>query len=125
MIAVRNTHWYHCHCRIHANSYDGGETFNPEDIFFDEVLLDPNVCGAMILHGGNLYFANANTKDKRENMTLRWSLDLGASWPGLLQIYPGPSAYPCLSSIDYNHIGLLYEKNNYEQISFVKIRLNP
>ncbi|XP_072033996.1 sialidase-1-like [Amphiura filiformis] len=124
-IAVRNTHWFHCHCRIHAYSYDGAETFKPEDLFLDEVLLDPNVCGAMILHGGNLYFANAFHIDKRVNMTVRWSLDLGDTWPGTLPIYPGSSAYPCLTSIDYNHIGLVYEKNDYKEISFVKIRLNP
>ena len=98
---------------------------NSEDIYLDEELLDPNVCGSLLLQGKTMYFANAFHLNKRVNMTLRWSADYGATWPGELQIYPGASAYPCLTSIDDNHVGLVYEKNNYKEISFVKVRLNP
>ena len=110
---------------MRAYSYDGAKTFQYEDIFFNEDLQDPNVCGAMIFHGGNIYFATANSFDKRVNMTVRWNMDNGNTWPGLLLVYLGPSAYPCLTSIDYNHIGLVYEKDDYKEISFVKVRLNP
>ena len=79
LTAIRNTHWYHCHCRMRSYSYDGAETFQYEDIFFNEDLQDPNVCGAIIFHGGNLWIHMA----------------------GIVTVYLGPSAYPCF---DFNRL---------------------
>lgn len=68
-----------------------------------------------------------------ENLTLRWSLNNGESWKNkTVQIWPGPSCYSCITSMDTGfiqdkkYIYVIYEKgqkNCDETISFVKIRL--
>ena len=57
-------------------------------------------------------------------MTLRWSTDYGMTWAGSMNVYTGGSEYSCLAPIDFNHIGLLYERDSYKEIAFAKIRLD-
>lgn len=59
-----------------------------------------------------LLFSNPNTKTGRFNMTIKVSFDDGKSWPEehWLLLDEGRSyGYSCLTSIDENTIGILYE----------------
>lgn len=73
-------------------------------------------------------FANPATGG-RNGMTLRISADGGITWPVSRLVYSGASAYSSLCILPDNSIGLLYEKDGYQHITFVRIEedwlLNP
>ncbi len=78
-----------------------------------------------------LLYSNPNTKKGRHHMTLKVSLDDGKTWPEKYWklLDEGNSAgYSCLSSIDENTIGILYEGSQahmtFESLPLEEI-LNP
>lgn len=91
---------------------------------FDPTLIDPPCQGSVLVYNGFTFFSNPANSSQRVNMTLRWSSDYGMTWDGSMIVYAGGSEYSCLAPIDINHIGLLYEKDGYKEISFAKIRLD-
>ncbi|MCX6361980.1 MAG: sialidase family protein [Armatimonadetes bacterium] len=106
-----------------AISRDGGATWTEQRIVPE--LVDP-ICQASLrrltwpAHGkpGVLLFSNA-ASTRRERMTVRASLDDGATWPVARLISPLPAAYSCLAALPDGRIGLLYEtgeKGPYERI---------
>ena len=119
--------------RAIATSTDGGITFSK--VSHDPVLVEP-ICQASFLrytlrskHGRNrLLFSNpahAKRGDRRD-MTIRLSYDEGRSWPVSKLLYPGPSAYSCLTILPDGNIACLYEagqKNPYEKIIFTSFTL--
>lgn len=133
LINVRNQNSYHCKCRIVVRSRDYGETLPVEDLSFDYELRDPAVAAGAVQKGGVLFFTNPSNEQQRINMTLRWSLNGGYAWEKkAVQIWPGPSGYSCMTSIDSNapddekHIFVIFEKGfkiSDETISFVKVHL--
>jgi sialidase-1 len=59
-----------------------------------------------------LFFSNPNSKYKRHKQTIKASFDDGLSWPEKywIELDEGRGAgYSCLTSIDENTIGILYE----------------
>lgn len=63
-------------------------------------------------HGQVLFFSNPNSTSNRAHMTIKASLDQGNSWKEAhqLELYePGGFGYSCLTTIDDEHIGILYE----------------
>ncbi|XP_033119790.1 sialidase-1-like [Anneissia japonica] len=124
LVNARNTHFYHCRCRMHGMSFDGGITFPVTSTKLVPELIEPSVCGSILLHGGTLFFSNPASTSGRFNMTVKWSNDMGESWPGQLPIYLGSSEYSCLSNVDDDHIGLAYEKSDYKLVEFVKIKVH-
>ncbi len=91
----------------------------------DEALIDPS-CNASILNynrdGKNiLIFANAAHTTERENMTVRLSYDNGSTWSASRIIYPGASAYSTMTVLENGEIGLVFEKDNYEENVFVRM----
>ncbi|XP_066293673.1 sialidase-1-like isoform X1 [Branchiostoma lanceolatum] len=132
VVNARNQYLYHCHCRIIMRSYDGGETFPLEHLYFDETLIDPAVAAGVYYHNGVMYFSNTASEVHRSNLMLRWSYDNGTTWPGALPIWAKPAAYSTLMMLptndvdDQQHLYLLYEKgekSSAESISLVKISL--
>lgn len=128
-----------CDCRAHAASMDGGKTWS--GLAWDPVLVEP-VCSAGLLGAGEdrgLYFSNPASKLHRVNMTMRWSHDGGETWPGLQQIWAGPSAYSTLVGVrpptagavslkgalaPMTSIGIVFERGisgTYERITFAQI----
>lgn len=94
-----------------------------------KALPEPVCCAGFIAHGaGNLLvFSNPpNLKNKggRTRMTMKFSLDDGETWPERyhLLLDSGMSAYSCLTSVDKDTIGILYEGSR-ARICFQKIRL--
>ncbi|XP_022088173.1 sialidase-1-like [Acanthaster planci] len=120
---VRNERRYHCSCRIVMSSDDGANTIPVETIRFNPTLIDPVCAGSILLHGSRLYFTNPANEAHRQNLTLRWSADWGDSWVGALVVDPGTSEYSCLTAIDDNHVGIVYEQG-LAGVWFIKVKLN-
>ncbi len=106
-----------------ARSTDGGQTWIDQK--HDPVLIEP-ICQASLRRvawaadgqPGLILFSNPASR-RRENLTVRGSLDEGQTWPFQQSIEPGPSAYSCLATLPDHKIGVLYEsglRSPYETI---------
>lgn len=97
----------------------------------EPVLIDPSCNGSIIRYtsikeGYNknrLLFANAKMEKGRKNMTVRISYDEGTTWSEGKTIYPGSSAYSCLTILKNGDIGLFFEKDEYTENPFVSFSL--
>ena len=72
-----------------------------------------------------LLFCNPESCHKRNNMTLKVSFDDGKTWPSthkiLLDEWDG-FGYSCITSVDEETIGILYESSQ-AQLVFQQIKL--
>jgi sialidase-1 len=117
--------------RIVSYSSDGGATW--DTTYFDHNLIDP-VCQGSILSVGIrkgkniLAFCNPADTKNRNNLTLRISYDEGKTWIKNIPVHKSQSepkqnfaysAYSDLVKLDDNHIGILYEKDNYSTITYI------
>lgn len=71
-----------------------------------------------------LLFSNPADTSKRQNLTIRASLDDGTSWPAETVLHPGPSAYSDLVVLAPGKAACLYERGTsspYESIVFQEI----
>jgi sialidase-1 len=115
--------------RAVAVTHDLGQTWetHPTSNFS---LREPNCMASLIsteilVNGSKkhvLFFSNPNNKFERTNMTIKASLDDGLTWPELYQIElneTGGYGYSCMSMVDENTIGILYE--GVKDIYFQKI----
>lgn len=72
-----------------------------------------------------LFFSNPDNKSERTNMTIKASLDEGATWPEEHQMElfaPAGYGYSCLTMIDDSHLGILYE--GVKELYFQKIKVD-
>ncbi len=70
-----------------------------------------------------LFFSNPNNKHQRTNMTIKASLDDGMTWPFALELNEaGGFGYSCLSRIDDETIGILYE--GAKELYFQKVAVS-
>lgn len=73
-----------------------------------------------------LLFANPNNYGKRDKLTLKVSFDEGMTWPEehwiLFDQYRS-AGYSCITSIDENSIGILYESSQSD-LAFIKINIS-
>ena len=109
------------HLRGIALSSDGGESWG--SLQYDETLIDPMCQGSIINTEQGLVFSNPATQEPfpRDHMTVRLSLDEGATWPIGREIDAGPSAYSALAELPDGRFGLLWESGElypYETIRF-------
>lgn len=116
--------------RIISRSFDGGKSW--KETFSDPNLPDPVNQGAVLSwkKGKNFILAhiNAADADNRDNLTLKLSKDQGKTWYFQQQIAKAPAgysgayaAYSDIVKIGKHKIGVLYEKNNYEDIVFTQV----
>jgi len=96
----------------------------------NSALPEPNCMGSLIAADARvdgitrrvLFFSNPDDKSDRIRMTVKASTDEGITWPGnrLIELY-GPSGYgySCMTMVDENHIGILYE--GVKELYFQKI----
>lgn len=109
-------------------SLDDGKTWNSRS---EPALIDPGCNGSIIRYTAvndgykknRLLFANAKKEDCRENMTVRLSYDEGKTWTEGRTIYSGGAAYSSLTVLENGEIGLLFEKEDYDEIVFVRFSL--
>lgn len=119
--------------RIVGISSDGGESWS--ETYFDPQLPDP-VCEGSILTIGSwkgkniLAFSNAADVKRRDQLTLRISFDDGKTWPTAILIAKGATeeeakhdfaAYSDLVMVNKKTVGIIYERNDYQQIVFSAI----
>jgi len=120
--------------RIIGLSDDGSATW--KETYFDPQLPDP-ICQGSILpiaqkkKAFTLAFSNAADTKNRDNLTIRISKDDGRTWPISIPIDNGASAgespkdftaYSDLVLLDSKHLGIVYERKDYSQIVFKKIK---
>jgi sialidase-1 len=113
------------HRRKVSTSTDAGDTWSlPRD---DPGLVEP-VCQASLRaarwQGRDvLVFSNPAHAERRENLTLRMSVDRGRSWPHRRTLHAGPAAYSCLAAMPDGGLAILYEagrESPYETIVFAR-----
>lgn len=113
--------------RFVANSSDGGLTWT--NMRRDPVLVEPTCQGSLLsaeMNGGHQLFFSNPASTRREKMTVRQSLNDGASWTKKVEVYSGPSAYSDLIQISDEAVGILFEggkSSPYIGISFEIIPL--
>lgn len=71
-----------------------------------------------------LLFSNANAPRHRVNLSIRHSRDNGTTWSAAKTVYPGSAAYSVLAPLDEDTVGLLFEKDEYNEIVFVRLGLD-
>ncbi len=114
-------------------THDLGETWK-EHPSSNSALIEPVCMASIHRHNyrddeGNqkslLLFSNPNSKNSRIKQTIKVSFDEGESWPEKywIELDEGKGAgYSCLSSIDINTIGILYE-GSQAHMTFQKLKL--
>lgn len=102
-------------------SRDMGRSWEPHPS--DGSLTEP-VCMASIIKAGNLLlFSNPSDSNDRRNMTIQISEDGGLNWTRKLLLDEGYSwGYSCLTMIDKDTVGILYESSQ-AHITFQAVKL--
>lgn len=122
-------------CRKTAFSSDGGVSWTALQDIPD--LVEPE-CQASIIalptntnatnqsrnNATTLLYCGPNNPLHRVNGELKVSNDLGQSWQKLATIYPGSFGYSSIGQLNDKHIGVLFERDEYQAISFVKCVLD-
>lgn len=109
--------------RLTGRSFDGGITiveFGP-----DYSLPDPSDNGSLAtLRNGDLICTHNLDSSLRMNTVLRRSRDGGISWPESYVLEKGSSAYSTACELKDGSIGILFERNAYVEMVFMKIKTN-
>lgn len=97
----------------------------------NKALIEPTCMASLISrqHNGSqlLLFSNPNTKTSRTHMTIKSSLDNGATWPEQRQVLLDQrgGAYSSLANVDANTVGILYESSQamllYQRLTISEI----
>ncbi|OKJ04023.1 neuramidase [Streptomyces sp. CB01249] len=111
--------------RTVAYSSDGGVTYTP--FVQDTQLPDPANNGSIMRYAPDaaasdpqsswLLFSNTEATS-RKNLTVKMSCDNGKTWPIRKVVDPGAAAYSTLTRLPDGRLGLLYERGNYEHITY-------
>ncbi len=114
--------------RILAYSSDGGTTWEEE--YFEPQLPDPVCQGSLLALGtenGKTWLAHSNASDPkdRNHLTVKISMDEGRTWNRSIPIDSTSdstktswTAYSDLVLLDPDTLGILYERDNYQEIVF-------
>jgi sialidase-1 len=109
--------------RIVGRSLDGGKTLsslNP-----DLALIDPSDNGSLcVLKNGDVICTHNHDPDLRRNTVMKKSTDGGKTWTSGICIYADSSAYSTACELADGNIGVLYERNAYQEIVFAKFSKN-
>ena len=114
------------HRRLWAISTDGGESWselqNAPDLMDPQChasicAVDPGDAQHQLLYCGPLHAS------RRKNGCLMRSFDRGKSWRKVLTVYKDFFAYSDLAQIDAQSVAILFERDQYERVSYRSIRL--
>jgi sialidase-1 len=118
--------------RIVSYSKDGGETWDTS--YFDPQLPDPVCHGSILMIEQKdkkplLVFCNDADSTYRNHLTLRVSMDEGKTWTSTFPVEAGTdngidhTAYSDVIDLGNERVGVLYERNDYKEISFKVISI--
>lgn len=123
LLTTRTTLTY----RAAALSVDGGSTFGPMYPVFNETACEGSVASLPEFPGGPLLvMSSAFDVSSRANMTLHTSSDNGRTWVPAVNVYAGYAAYSSLVNLGTTQgdsVGLLFERDNYEKISYAAVQV--
>ena len=120
--------------RAIATTSDLGETWTEHETS-SNALIEPVCMASIHKHEfkdnlGNkknvLFYSNPNSKYARNKQTIKVSFDDGLTWPSIfwIELDEGRAAgYSCITSIDKNTIGILYE-GSQAQMTFQKVDIS-
>lgn len=108
-----------------ATSDDSGLTWSA--VAHDSTLIEPVCQASLIRHSwpsnhepGALVFSNPAAKE-RHHLTVRISFDEGKTWPTEKLLYPESAAYSSLVALPNGDIGILYERDSYQRLTFSRL----
>lgn len=105
--------------RIVGRSLDGGRTLS--SLKPDLALVDPSDNGSLfVLKNGDVICTHNHDSDLRRNTVIKRSIDGGNTWPTAICIEADSSAYSTACELSDGLIGVLYERNAYQEIVFAK-----
>jgi sialidase-1 len=105
-----------------AYSEDGGQTWS--ELVDEKQLLEPECQGSFIRYDDKtLLFCNPRHRTRRVRGTIYASLDDGLTWPHRRTIYKEGFAYSSMVSLPDGKIGVLFERDGYNTISFMQVNL--
>lgn len=112
--------------RLLATSTDGGQTYSQPVANAD--LPDPSDNGSIIRYAPNapanspqsqwLLESNNDSSSTRGNLVVKLSCDDGQTWPVTRVVEPGSAGYSTLTNLPGGGFGLLYERNNYTEMTY-------
>ncbi|WP_409061481.1 exo-alpha-sialidase [Streptomyces sp. SYP-A7185] len=117
--------------RTIAYSTDGGVTYTP--FTQDKQLTDPANNASIIRYNAEapashpqsswLLFSNTEDAAARRNLTVKMSCDNGRTWPIKKVVDPGSAAYSTLTKLPNGRVGLLYERGDYDHLTYASFDL--
>lgn len=117
--------------RTVAYSTDGGATYTP--FAPDPQLPDPANNASIIRYAPDappsdprskwLLFSNTEDTGARRNLTVKMSCDDGVTWPVKKVVDPGAAAYSTLTRLPDGRVGLLYERGDYQHMTYASFGL--
>ena len=109
--------------RISGRSIDGGVSLTVLEP--DLALPDPSDNGSLaVLSSGDVICTHNHDPDLRRNTVIKRSTDAGRTWTSGICIEADSSAYSTACELVDGDIGVLYERNAYQEIVFVKFSKN-
>ena len=109
--------------RISGRSIDGGVSLTVLEP--DLALPDPSDNGSLsVLSNGDVICTHNHDSDLRRNTVMKRSTDSGKTWSSGICIEANSSAYSTACELADGNIGVLYERNAYQEIVFAKYSLN-
>lgn len=108
--------------RIAGRSTDGGKTLS--ELAPDIALPDPSDNGSLLaLKNGDVLCSHNHDNNLRTNTVIKRSVDNGHTWRSAVTLEKGSSAYSTTCELVDGSIGVLFERNAYQEIVFMKISL--
>lgn len=105
--------------RISGRSIDGGVSLT--ELELDLALPDPSDNGSLtVLSNGDVICTHNHDPDLRRNTVIKRSTDGGKIWSSGICIEADSSAYSTACELADGKIGVLYERNAYQEIVFAK-----
>jgi len=109
--------------RISGRSIDGGVSLTVLEP--DLALPDPSDNGSLsVLSNGDVICTHNHDPDLRRNTVMKRSTDGGKTWSSGICIEPNSSAYSTACELSDGSIGVLYERNAYQEIVFAKFSID-
>ncbi|MDP6678078.1 MAG: sulfatase-like hydrolase/transferase [Verrucomicrobiota bacterium] len=132
-VLMLNCRYNRQNARVVMVTRDMGKTWQPHPTH-GKALIEPRACMASLIGiasertgkpGPRLLFSNPNSTASRKRMTIKASPDRGLTWPEGSQLLLdawGSAGYSCMSMIDDETVGILYEGSR-AHMTFQRVKL--